>query len=447
MTTGSYKQSFRLTPEGGKEDEEEIRARLVIGFGNGSFMLLHGSQRLMLIPPSTSSSSSPSSFLPNPPSLFHHLYSLPVSHPACVFLTATGPKSFVAASCPDRLFLWSAEDDEEKEEEEEEEEVEEEGGGKGGLGSEKTEVPVLPLTSAFSKGAPRRRVERGRPKMEEEEVNGEEDRGEAEEKKEYEEYEEDDVLGLSGRHRLDECCDVALLALKPSPEEEEEGREDGKEKEVTVVVTACNHDVSLRWWELNSYGIEENKKQREEQEQEEGEGRRRRGRRTRRPRHHSRAVCTAITPAFTPAWDGIRGSSSSKHWGGMGTVSLAQAGGVLLSAHLNGSLVVWYVRSRRPVAHFHGLPLLECLKMTPRGMDVLTSYERRILYARQVVMFGAPGGGERGRECREGSEEDNAGNVSSGNGAWGGKQRGRDRGKGGGGGVGGGRPRRKNSYA
>ena len=405
------------SPEGkGGPGEDDVRARLVIGFGNGSFMLLYGTHRLMHVQaPSSSSSTSSSSFLPTAPAVLHHLYSLPISHPACVFLAPTGPKSFVAAACPDRLFLWSAEEGGEGEAHEEEEEDAHAGGGIGMPAAITTEIAVLPLTNAFSKGV------RPRPVVGHEEEEEEEEEEDLALKQEEEEEEDDDGtgLGLTSRHSLDECCDVAILALLPSSaeEEEEEEEEEGKGmdgRRPTLVVTACNHDVSLRWWELNPGG---------------GGGRKRR---------HSRATCTAITPAFALP------SESKLVVGGMGTLSLAHAGGVLLSAHLDGSLVVWHVGQRRPVAHLMGLPVLESLRLTPHGMDVLTCFDRAIVYARKTALalpaasaaFGTPtpGGGSS-----VASEED-GGDMGSSNS---GRRRDRDKQ----GGSSGGRPRRKNSFA
>lgn len=198
---------------------------------------------------------------------------------------------------------------------------------------------------------------------------------------------------------MEACCDVAVLAILPEEgvdvglEEEEEGSEWGSsegEEELdldvdveddedplfptgggrprgatgrrgkglarrkgapkggggnppALVVTACDHDVALRWWELTS------------------------GR--------DAAVCTAVVPAFAVA-DPPAGN------GAVGTLSLAQAGGILLSAHLDGSLVVWHVGGRRPVARFGALPLLESLALTPRALGLLCCFERHIVLAR-----------------------------------------------------------------
>lgn len=128
-----------------------------------------------------------------------------------------------------------------------------------------------------------------------------------------------------------------------------------------LVVTACDHDAALRWWELTP------------------------GR--------DAAVCTAVVPAFADSSPSRSSGSSGGGGGGgaVGTLSLAQAGGVLLSAHLDGSLVVWHVGQRRPVARFGPLPLLESIALTPRALGLLCCFERHILLARGAfprVVFG-----------------------------------------------------------
>lgn len=200
------------------------------------------------------------------------------------------------------------------------------------------------------------------------------------------------------RHSVEACCDVAVLAILPEETEEEDAEAEGSDDEEdddeseedveldlddldvdnededddplfprggggggsssrrkkcqgrktkqsrgrkgqkpALVVTACDHDAALRWWELTP------------------------GR--------NAAVCTAITPAPV---------SSAE----TGTLSLAQAKGVLLSAHLDGSLVVWHVGQRRPVARFGSFPLLESIALTPRALGLLACFERHILLAR-----------------------------------------------------------------
>ena len=213
-----------------------------------------------------------------------------------------------------------------------------------------------------------------------------------------------------GRHAVEACCDVAVLAILPE-EGVEVGLEKGSEEEGSsdeeldldvdveddedplfptgggrprgatggrrgkggarrkgapkpgsgggppaLVVTACDHDAALRWWELTP------------------------GR--------DAAVCTAVVPAFfaaaaePPAGNGGGGST-----GAVGTLSLAQAGGVLLSAHLDGSLVVWHVGQRRPVARFGPLPLLESLALTPLALGLLCCFERHIVLARGAFFW------------------------------------------------------------
>lgn len=125
-----------------------------------------------------------------------------------------------------------------------------------------------------------------------------------------------------------------------------------------LVVTACDHDAALRWWELTP------------------------GR--------DAAVCTAVVPAFFAAAAAVppAGSGGGGSTGAVGTLSLAQAGGVLLSAHLDGSLVVWHVGQRRPVARFGPLPLLESLALTPRALGLLCCFERHIVLARGAFVLG-----------------------------------------------------------
>ncbi len=231
---------------------------------------------------------------------------------------------------------------------------------------------------------------------------------------------------VMGRHSVEACCDVAVLAILPEEEEEDGGGrveeeevvESGSESEGSersegesdvdedddplfpqggggsgtrararrrpggnagsgaaaaaeakakakrqrkgraaapaLVVTACDHDASLRWWELTS------------------------GR--------DAAVCTGVTPAFGGDGDGPEAgpaaAAAPPRIKGAGTLSLAQARGVLLSAHLDGSLVLWHVGQRRPVARFPSLPLLESIALTPGALGLLACFERHIVLAR-----------------------------------------------------------------
>lgn len=217
-----------------------------------------------------------------------HSYSMPVSHPACVSVVPTGPEGFIAAASPDTLFVWQ---------------------GPLPRGPEDDGPTKADGTSPTkAEGAPALRVL----------VSSE--------------MRED---GRDTRHVDTEPCDVALTVMC----EGLMGRQ--------TVVTACNHDLCLRWWDLGVGG---------------------RG-----------GSCTHMTEAF---------DLSSRTFGGgevrIGTLALAHAKGVLLSAHLDGTLVVWHVGQRSRVGVYSSLPLLEAVAMAPSTLGILASFEKHVIYSSEV---------------------------------------------------------------
>jgi hypothetical protein len=63
----------------------------------------------------------------------------------------------------------------------------------------------------------------------------------------------------------------------------------------------------------------------------------------------------------------------------VGTLALAFTERVVLSAHMDGSLVVWHAAMRARAAHLHSLPLLECVALTSR-LGVVSCYEKHIVF-------------------------------------------------------------------
>jgi hypothetical protein len=76
---------------------------------------------------------------------------------------------------------------------------------------------------------------------------------------------------------------------------------------------------------------------------------------------------------------------SKEELASLGTLCMTQAAGILLSSHLNGSMVLWHVGQRQRVASFHGLPLFESMLLTTVGLDTVACYEREIIYARRTA--------------------------------------------------------------
>jgi len=338
------------------QEREDIVPRLVIGFGNGSFMLLHGTQRLMSLTLSDTLSAFPSPSCSSPSSLLHHLYTLPLAEPACVFLLAMGRKSFVAAACPDRLFLWSDEDEGKREEGRERE-----------MNQPKTEMPVVPLrTFVSSPWALQMEASSNVVKT----TKGSDGKGQTESGRVV----DGAMMEPKDWHSGDAPCDVVMLAIWPELEERHAIEDDDQVASPVIIVTGCNHDDLLRWWDLNDA---------KGGTMEEAVGHP-------HPATGPQAVCTAITPACVSIKRGVmcdvsHQRRSKEELASLGTLCMTQAAGILLSSHLNGSMVLWHVGQRQRVASFHRLPLFESLLLTTVGLDTVACYEREIVYARRAA--------------------------------------------------------------
>lgn len=142
------------------------------------------------------------------------------------------------------------------------------------------------------------------------------------------------------RHDPNESCDVVILM--------------GKD----LCVTACHHDLSLRWW---------------------------------RPE----LGCLDVTEAL-PAQAGE---------GLIGTQALAAIGDVVLSSHMMGTIVVWHKESRYKVWEYTSWPRVEHLVMTKRG--VVAAYERAIVHSfhRLLGVHMEPGEEEK-EKGKEGKKKD-----------------------------------------
>lgn len=144
--------------------------------------------------------------------------------------------------------------------------------------------------------------------------------------------------GRETRHSEQEPCDVVMAVMS----EGVLGRQ--------LVVTACNHDLCLRWYEMGgaSWGG--------------GSG-----------------SCTKMTEAFNLDERGAKAEVK------VGTLALAHAKGVLLSAHMDGSLVVWHVGQRARVAVLQSLPHIEMVGMMTSSLGVLSCFERHVIYASEIA--------------------------------------------------------------
>ncbi|TFJ83990.1 hypothetical protein NSK_005085 [Nannochloropsis salina CCMP1776] len=276
--------------------------------------------------------------------------------PACVFLLATGRKSFVAAACPDRLFLWSDEDKGKREEGRERE-----------MNQRKTEMPVVPLrTFVSSPWALQMEASSNVVKT----TKGSNRKGQTESGRVV----DGAMMELKDWHNGDAPCDVVMLAIWPELEERHAIEDDDQVASPVIIVTGCNHDDLLRWWDLNDA---------KGGTMEEAVGHP-------HPATGPQAVCTAITPACVSIKKGVmcdvsHQRRSKEELASLGTLCMTQAAGILLSSHLNGSMVLWHVGQRQRVASFHGLPLFESMLLTTVGLDTVACYEREIIYARRTA--------------------------------------------------------------